>query len=67
MGKGIPVNMQVFPDPYLPEPGVGLNLTGVGDTEWQAPERRRDSSGRSGGINTGNTGSFKIWMGSGDS
>ena len=37
MGQGVLRNMQVHPDPSLPEPGVGLHIDGAGGMEWQTP------------------------------
>ena len=52
--------MQVYAGPYLPEPGAGLQVASVGGTEWKSPEINTDSSGHSGGINTGDVGGLNI-------
>ena len=57
-------NIRVFMGLSLPEPGTGLQLASVGDTEWQAPARKSYSRGRIGGIKTGYLGSLEsfIWI-----
>ena len=66
MGQVILGNMWACLVPSLPEPLAGLQLAGVGATEWQAPARKRYASGWSGGIKTGDAGSLKSCLGSGD-
>ena len=63
MGQGIFVNMWVCPGPYLPEPGSGIQLSGVGAMEWQAPTRKMYDQGRSGGIKNENAGILGICPG----
>ena len=59
-------NMWVCLVPSLPEPGVGLQLPGVGSTEWKAPESKIYSIRLSGVIKNGDEWSLEIWIGSGD-
>ena len=54
--------MPVCTGPYLPEPGVYLQLSDTGATEWQSPTRNIYSRGCSGGIKTGDSGSLDIFL-----
>ena len=65
MGQGILVNMRVCTGLYLPETGSGLHIAGVGDTEWQALEVKKDASGGITGIKIGDAESLESCIGSG--
>ena len=58
-------NMWVCLVSSLPDPGTGLQLSGLGSTEWQAPDIKTYAIGQIGGINTGYTISLEICLGSG--
>ena len=53
MLHGILGNMQLCPVLYLTELGVGLQLDGAGDIEWQGLARKIYARGRRRGIKTG--------------
>ena len=50
--------MWVCPGLSLPKHGAFLQLTGVGATEWQAPESKMYACGRSRGIKNGGAGVY---------
>ena len=59
-------NIRVCLGLNIPEPSAGLQIYGTGGTEWKSPTIKIYDSRQSGVIKTGDTGSLKIWLGSGD-
>ena len=51
---------------YIPGPGVGLQLAGVGTMEWQAPTINKYDSGRIRDIENKDTRILENWLGRGD-
>ena len=65
MGKGELRNMKVCTGPSIPEPGTVLQLVCAGVMECQAPASNTYDIRHRIGVNNGDKGSFKRWIGSG--
>ena len=55
--------MQVCTGPYIPESGAHLHLSGAGEPEWKALERKKYASGQIKLIKTVYVGILEIWIG----
>ena len=53
-------NMWICLGPSLPEPGVLLQISSMGDTEWKARASKMYARGHIRGINNGDAGSLDI-------